>query len=152
MAYQDDLPEHAAELVSKDDSTQADLRRAVSAAYYALFHLLISETVANWSLATSRDGLARMFEHGLMAKASDRVLNEKVFPFVGANLTAVQELRAVAKAFVALQEMRHTADYDNAAHWTRTQARGFVRMAVRAFDSWKLIKWSRLLRTTWFRF
>ena len=53
------------DLVHKNaaNPAQADLRRAVSAAYYAVFHLLISETVLNWRLESSRDGLARMFEH-----------------------------------------------------------------------------------------
>ena len=65
MAYHDDLLRQAFDLVHKNaaNPAQADLRRAVSAAYYAVFHLLISETVLNWRLESSRDGLARMFEH-----------------------------------------------------------------------------------------
>lgn len=50
MAYHDDLLTQAGELLHKNEPNQADLRRAVSTAYYALFHLLISETTLNWSL------------------------------------------------------------------------------------------------------
>ena len=46
MPYHDELLTQAGELIHKDAarSTQADYRRAVSTAYYALFHLLVSET------------------------------------------------------------------------------------------------------------
>ena len=85
MAYHDELLRQALELLNKDpaNSTQADLRRAVSGAYYALFHLLISETVKHWSLDVLRDGLARMFDHRVMAKASERILNSKCFLTLG---------------------------------------------------------------------
>ncbi len=42
---------------------QASLRRAVSTAYYALFHLLIEDAIKRWSgHKNSRLGLARAFE------------------------------------------------------------------------------------------
>lgn len=49
MAYHDDLLTQAEDLIHKNQpkSTQADFRRAVSSAYYALFHLLIGETSLN---------------------------------------------------------------------------------------------------------
>ena len=140
MAYHHELLERAVQLVTKDDPSPADLRRAVSAAYYALFHLLISKTVAHWSLATSRDSLARMFEHRVMAKASDKVLNDKQNPFQGEDQRTVQQLRAVAKAFVDLQDMREKADYDNATQWTPTGAKRVVQIAVHAFDNWESIE------------
>ena len=47
-----ELPEQLiaqAELLIRDpDANEASVRRAVSAAYYALFHLLIRDAVANW--------------------------------------------------------------------------------------------------------
>ncbi len=50
MAFPDDLLELAQDLLNlhPESSHQASLRRAVSTAYYALFHLLISEATANW--------------------------------------------------------------------------------------------------------
>ena len=49
MAFADDLLEQAYHLANKenDNPTQASLRRSVSTAYYALFHLLIDEAVSN---------------------------------------------------------------------------------------------------------
>jgi hypothetical protein len=50
MAYHDDPIAHAiflSELNLPDDPNQVDLRRAVSAAYYALFHLLTTEAAQN---------------------------------------------------------------------------------------------------------
>lgn len=49
MPYHDELLQQAIDLVHRDlrDPTQADLRRSVSAAYYAVFHMLISETLVS---------------------------------------------------------------------------------------------------------
>jgi hypothetical protein len=44
MAYHDDLLRLARDLANKPDPTQAEFRRSVSTAYYALFHLLVGET------------------------------------------------------------------------------------------------------------
>ena len=60
------------ETASSDD-LQARLRRAVSTAYYAIFHLLIYEATANWSRPEQREKLARAFEHRQMRRASDQV-------------------------------------------------------------------------------
>lgn len=138
MPYHDDLLRPAFDLVHKEPATatEADLRRSVSAAYYALFHLLISETVANWSLDTSRNGLSRMFEHRVMAKASARILENKSFPFSGEDPAVVKRLKTVARTFGELQEQRHIADYDNATHWTQNDALA----AERAFTAWHSIK------------
>ena len=131
MAYHDELLQQALDLANKNpsDPAQADLRRAVSAAYYALFHLLISETVAHWSLDSSRDGLARMFEHRVMAKASERIRDAKLFPFIGQDPAVVRQLRTVAKAFSRLQDERQIADYDNATSWTSFEALQEVRQS-----------------------
>ena len=53
MAFADDLLEQAYHLANREsgDPKQASLRRAVSTAYYALFHLLIDEAVGNWGVA-----------------------------------------------------------------------------------------------------
>ena len=142
MAYHDELLQQALDLANKNPSipAQADLRRAVSAAYYALFHLLISETVSHWSLDSSRDGLARMFEHRVMAKASARILDAKMFPFTGEDPAVVRQLRAVAEEFGRLQDERHIADYDNATSWTQLEVLDEVTAAVRAFSAWHSIK------------
>ena len=142
MAYHHDLLRHAKELAEKDpaNSTQADLRRAVSAAYYAVFHLLISETLAHWNLEGSRAGLARMFEHGMMAKASARVLDSKAFPYVGEDPVVVRKLKTIAEAFRELQDARHEADYNNAKVWTQGEAIDEVWNAIIAVIEWEAIR------------
>jgi hypothetical protein len=142
MAYHDDLLQQAVDLVSKDvaDQTQADLRRSVSTAYYALFLLLISETVANWSRQSSRNALGRMFEHALMRKVSGRISDGQRFPFKGEEPIVVQKLRMVADSFVQLQDNRHIADYDNATVWSSTEALDEVTRAYDAFAAWQAIR------------
>jgi hypothetical protein len=56
------------------------------------------------------------------------------------NSGIVAALRTVAKTFVQLQEKRHTADYDNATFWTRTEALAQVKSAEQAFSTWKSIR------------
>jgi hypothetical protein len=72
MAYADDLLELAKNLAHLDPTNprQACLRRAVSTAYYALFHLLISEATLNWARPELRSELGRFFGHGRMKSAS----------------------------------------------------------------------------------
>jgi hypothetical protein len=73
MAYADDLIVFAREMAElyPSDAHQPSLRRAVSTAYYALFHLLISDAVAQCPDPQFRAALARVFEHGLMKSAFD---------------------------------------------------------------------------------
>ena len=69
MAYADDLFREAHHLAKRGGklANQASLRRAVSTAYYAVFHLLVADFVANWRLPDQRARLGRMFEHRRMA-------------------------------------------------------------------------------------
>jgi hypothetical protein len=71
MAFADDLLEQAEFLANREPvhPKQASLRRAVSTAYYALFHLLIGEAVGNWGIARQRSVLARTFDHAKMKSA-----------------------------------------------------------------------------------
>jgi uncharacterized protein (UPF0332 family) len=142
MAYHDDLLQQALRLVHNEprNPKQASLRRAVSAAYYALFHLLISEAAANWNRANLRAALGRAFDHGNMKAASNCIQDTRQFPFPGENPRVVADLRSVAKTFAQLQEKRHIADYDNTTFWTKTEALSQVKSAEQAFDTWKPIR------------
>jgi hypothetical protein len=142
MAFHDDLLQPAIDLVNPQPIklNQASLRRGVSTAYYALFHLLISETVANWSKTSSRDALGRMFDHALMRKVSSRISDANKEPFKGEDPMVVQNLRSVASTFVLLQDKRHIADYDNGTRWTQTEAREEVKKAAKAYTTWRLIR------------
>ena len=139
MAFADDLLEQAYHLVNLEsgEPKQASLRRAVSTAYYALFHLLIDEAVGNWGVARQRSVLARTFDHGKMKNiCEDHV---KSFYSSGQPSSGVQ-LKNVAQTFVQLQEQRHTADYDNAFIWSKTDAIGAIDTVTRAFRDWRAIR------------
>lgn len=142
MACHDELLQQAKELVHKDPNnpTQADLRRSVSSAYYALFHLLIFEASLNWSNHISRPGLARMFEHAVMKKVSKKVTDLGKMPYAGEDPTIVDKLRSFAGLFVQLQEQRHEADYNIKDAWTFTQSLKEVLAADRALSTWQEIR------------
>lgn len=142
MVYHDDLLDQAFDLATRNpvSPTQADLRRAVSGAYYALFHLLINDAVLLWQLERSRMALSRNFDHGFMVTASGKISDSRLFPFTGEDHNVVNHLKIVAEAFVQLQEKRHIADYDNGTFWTPTEALAEVSTAFNAFASWKRIK------------
>jgi hypothetical protein len=76
MPFPEDLLQQAYDLAYKEptDPKQASLRRAVSTAYYALFHLLVDEAVSKWAVERQRSILARIFEHGRMKGICDEVL------------------------------------------------------------------------------
>src|SRR5260370_10190 len=61
MAFADDLLEQARHLANRERKKPrlASLRRAVSTAYYALFHLRISEATLNWKRVEHRESNPR---------------------------------------------------------------------------------------------
>ena len=85
--------------------TQARLRRAVSTAYYALFHCLAT-SAADLFIGTVRNPAwhrtYRALEHGRARSGCRQVQALREFPV---------EVRDFAEAFVALQEARQEADY-----------------------------------------
>jgi uncharacterized protein (UPF0332 family) len=136
MPFPEDLLQQAYDLADKEptDPKQASLRRAVSTAYYALFHLLIDEAVSKWAVERQRSALARTFEHGKMQKICDEIVKRVKS---GADLPT--ELSTVAHNFIQLQEHRHTADYDNSKQWSRTDVKNVLTLATDAFDAWLAI-------------
>ena len=140
MAFAEDLLKQAFYLLNKEPKTptQARLRRSVSTAYYALFHLLIQDASANWSRDDTRDFLARAFEHRTMKEASTRTENQAYDSSVPPQVVA--RLRSVARAFRELQFQRHLADYSNATKWDRVKASSKVNQAKTAFGDWKAIR------------
>jgi uncharacterized protein (UPF0332 family) len=136
MPFPDDLLEQAYDLAQKEPSNpkQASLRRAVSTAYYALFHLLIDEAVSKWSVQRQRSQLARTFEHGKMKG----ICNEVVETAKSGGMV-LPELSVVARNFIQLQQHRHTADYDNSKQWSSSQVLNVLALATDAFAAWQAI-------------
>lgn len=140
MAYHDDLLAHAAGLLLVDPPTQPSLRRAVSSAYYAVFHLLISASAGNWNNGPARAALTRGYEHQLMKAASNRVLSSDFSTLTGDDAAAVADLRLIARAFVQLQEFRHFADYNLSRELEPIDARNQVLLAQKIFSLWPTIQ------------
>src|ERR1700728_2276065 len=139
MSLAQDLLEQAQHLVNREDvdPKQASLRRAVSTAYYALFHLLIDEAVNNWGIARHRGILARTFDHGPMKRVCDDYL--KSF-YSAAKPASELLLKEVAQTFSELQLKRHTADYDNSYIWAKTDAQDWITRTSIAFTDWDSIR------------
>ena len=128
----DHLFEQASKLISAQAGRprQADIRRAISAAYYAIFHATITASVDQFVGVTNRDrsryGLVyRSVSHAwlrdLCREVQKPTLSNRFRPYApatgfGSNITAF------AAAVVELQEKRHSADYDVMIRVNRSDA------------------------------
>ena len=142
MAYHDDLLRHAiflSDLNLPDEEKQADLRRAVSAAYYAVFHLLTAEAAQNWRHERQRNRFARIFEHGRMKSCSEKV-SSRSLPADPAEIPVAKDLKFVADSFVRLQAARHIADYDNSRVWSRAEVWEMMAVAEAAMNVWMAVR------------
>src|SRR5713226_4119013 len=142
MAYADDLLELAQHLANLEpvNPRQGCLRRAVSTAYYALFHLLISEATLNWSRAELRSELGRIFEHGKMKNASVKKrseLKDQIGKTGSPNQDVVlsKHLHIVADTFIEMQQKRNDADYDMGNEWTQSDVLSQIADVSLAFES-----------------
>ena len=140
-ALNDDLLELAAQLTSAYEPKEASLRRSVSTAYYALFHLLIYEATLNWSISEQRSALGRAFDHGTMKQAcAQRKSEAKRRGPTPATPGTEESLKFVADTFVRLQDHRHAADYDTSRAWSETDAAELVVSVIEAFGQWAAIR------------
>lgn len=100
---------------------QTDLRRAVSAVYYALFHAILSECADTIIGSTRRDELAyrlvyRSIAHGQVKSLCEELakpnVSAKYYGYVPDKMKLGASISSVADAFLSLQGKRHSADYD----------------------------------------
>ncbi len=147
MALHDDLLEQATHLALREPKRprQASLRRAISTAYYALYHLLVGEAAR--ALAPSQPPLLgprfqRAFSHSETKTVCKQVaagaLSAATDTLVSPPLEA--ELRSVAEAFVELQDARHNADYDMSRSVVRLNALSNIARATQAFRDWRSVR------------
>ena len=91
--------------ISPRRPSQANLRRALSTAYYAVFHSLAA-TVADALMGKGRGDAwhqtYRALEHGSARRACQNMQAMREFP---------TEVRDFAETFAKLQRSRHQADY-----------------------------------------
>ena len=147
MEFADELLELARDLANlhPEHPRQANLRRAMSTAYYAIFHLLISETTLNWRRVELRAQLGRVFEHGKMKTASGAKIADlnsyfNANPPVSSERTVAENLRIVCMAFVQAQQRRNDADYNTGKECTPTEVEIQIREVTRAFKSWAILR------------
>jgi hypothetical protein len=147
MPLHQDLLNLASELVDRNPAApiEADLRRGVSTAYYALFHLLIHEATTRLVTPIAiRSRVARSFDHRIMRNVCQEFA--KLAPNAAAQLaTATGEIvppgiKEIASEFVALQQARAQADYETAATFTQQQAQADVQRAESAFAGWLTVQ------------
>ncbi|MBX9843678.1 MAG: hypothetical protein K2Z80_17905 [Xanthobacteraceae bacterium] len=99
---------------------QADLRRAISSAYYAIFHAVVTEAADDFAGKTQRHTpryalLYRSIDHRTLRNLSEDVAKSNLPTRYGKYEPAGgfgPDMKALATAVVDLQERRHAADYD----------------------------------------
>lgn len=131
MGYSRDLLDAAWTMHMSPSRNQALLRRAISTAYYALFHLLIEDACANWPRPDQRKRLARQFDHKRMKEASAMMARRS---------PAGSDLFVVSSTFVHLQENRHDADYDLTVTFSDTDVTLDLIATGSAFQSWERVR------------
>ena len=106
--------------------SQANLRRALSTAYYAMFHCLAG-CAANVIIGRVRKPAwhqtYRALEHGKARNACEDKRAMAAFP---------QEVRDFAKTFVFLQKARQQADYALDGRYDKLTVLGAIDLAERA--------------------
>jgi hypothetical protein len=142
MPIPEDLLEQARFLAQREAGRgrprQVSLRRAVSTAYYAVFHLLSADATAQASPSSPaglRERVQRSLQHATM-KAAANAFQSNPFPTrIGALMSGPipAPLVSVARGFVRLQDERHNADYDLADQFDRSRVQGLIREAERVF-------------------
>jgi hypothetical protein len=138
----DDFLDDAREMAAQSFINQraSHMRRAISTAYYATFHLFIEEFVEHWEFEDQRARLGKMFNYGPMRNASytPKRKNEPTPP--------EKELIDVITAFEQLQKDRQRADYDAGWRIVETDVRNSVTQAEESFDKWRKIRGEDIAR------
>jgi hypothetical protein len=109
---------------------QVDLRRAISSAYYALFHAVAADAVDELVGRTNRQTTRYMLAYRSVGHRSLRRLSEDVvkatLPTKYSGLAPEggfgADLQFFATTLVVLQERRHRADYDPLFRASRSNA------------------------------
>lgn len=152
MALHDDLLEQAEHLAGRERRRpkQASLRRAVSSAYYAMFHKLVDESTRRLmprKPPNLRLQVARAFVHADMKVVCKGFATGRVASLKGATGRLIAEplepqLILMAATFIELQEARHKADYDLLAAFTRIDALNLIGNVRQAFAAWGKVRYA----------
>jgi uncharacterized protein (UPF0332 family) len=143
----DHLFEQADKLITPQTGRprQVDIRRAISAAYYAIFHATITAAADQFVGMTNRDES----RYGLVYRSVDHKWLRELCKEVQKSTPSSNfrphtplggfgaDIAAFAEAVVTLQIKRHTADYDVMVRMNRSDAVLAIaeaRAALRRFD------------------
>lgn len=99
---------------------QADLRRAISNAYYGVFHAVVTEAADAFAGKTNRDApryalVYRSIDHRSLRGICEEIVKPRLRPKYQRYEPRGgfgPDLLTVATAVIDLQEKRHSADYD----------------------------------------
>lgn len=126
--------------------TVARYRRAISTAYYAVFHLLVAEAVTQTISKGVRMKLGqacgRSVTHGHLTKVSKWIQGsppDHLKPVVQAHVIP-PGLKKIAVAVAELRQAREQADYDTSARISRAAAAFYVTKAAVVFSDWKSVR------------
>ncbi len=127
--------------------TDAHLRRAVSTAYYGLFHHVLRAAAERFIGAGNHASagyavLYRSFDHGRMRDVCEALQRPTVpakwvEPF--GRSAASLNLREFARAFGVLQGQRHVADYHPSVSFQRFEVNSVIDVALLALISFDRI-------------
>jgi uncharacterized protein (UPF0332 family) len=144
----DHLLEQAERLAStpaRGKPRQADVRRAISAAYYAVFHFVVAAAADQFVGVTKR----HTSEYGRVYRSIDHRALRELYEDLGKPTAPAKyrahtpasgfgpNISAFVTAFVELQEKRHAADYDPMIKVTLSEAQLIIktaRVAIRRFE------------------
>lgn len=115
-------------VLGQSSARQSDLKRAVSTAYYALFHAL-ARNAADCMAGTDGEAgdtswahVYRAIEHGFARKACEQAMK----------LGFAEPITRCAFLFVELQDRRHAADYDSSFLVSIPEAENAIELAEEA--------------------
>lgn len=148
--HHDDLLRQAERLAKLDRMRprQANLRRAVSSTYYAMFHFLVDEACrtslgAHHEQAPYRHVLGRAFAHVTMKQACKSFATGTLKSGAARGLPKTFSIAAatkhIAEVFTNVQDKRHAADYDLATRFTRSDALVLIEQAEDAIKAFKAL-------------
>ncbi len=136
----DDLLTQARRLARLDPTRprQANLRRAVSAAYYAVFHFLVEQACralmgSQADRGAFRHTLARAFTHANVRDACQSfaggTLKAGAAKGLPSSFTIATAVRRIARTACELQDYRHAADDDLTERFLRADVLSLIRQA-----------------------
>lgn len=125
---------------------QVNLRRAVSSAYYSVFHLILiaaSDEMVGTTLRNERRYtlVYRSIDHGAIRRVCEEAARQKPTPKYQKYLPGSgfePAIRKFASTVLDLQSRRHDADYDPSHQLTSIDALFAVYLASTAFEEFSV--------------